>query len=67
MVKNPPVNAEDARDVGLIPGSGRSPGAGSGNPSVLTCEIPWTEGPGGLQATVGYSPWGHKEVDVLSD
>ena len=31
-VKNPPANAEDARDVGLIPGSGRSPEAGNGNP-----------------------------------
>ena len=32
MVKNPPVNTEDARDRGLIPGSGRSPGVGNGNP-----------------------------------
>ena len=32
MVKNPPANAEDIRDVGLIPGSGRSPGGRSGNP-----------------------------------
>ena len=31
MVKNPPVSAEDARDVGLIPGLGRSPGVGNGN------------------------------------
>ena len=31
-VKNLPTNAGDARDVGLIPGSGRSPGVGSGNP-----------------------------------
>ena len=28
-VKNPPVNAGDVRDVGLIPGSGRSPGVGN--------------------------------------
>ena len=28
MVKNPPANAEHARDMGLIPGSGRSPGVG---------------------------------------
>ena len=32
MVKNPPANAGDVRDMGLIPGSGRSPGGGHGNP-----------------------------------
>ena len=32
MVKNPPACAGDAGDVGLIPGSGRSPGEGSGDP-----------------------------------
>ena len=32
MVKNPPANAGDPRDVGSIPGSGRSPGEGHGNP-----------------------------------
>ena len=32
MVKNPSANAGDARDVGLIPGWGRSPGGGNGNP-----------------------------------
>ena len=32
MVKSAPANAGDVRDVGLIPGSGRSPGAGNGNP-----------------------------------
>ena len=32
MVKNPPANVGDAGDSGLIPGSGRSPGAGNGNP-----------------------------------
>ena len=32
MVKNPPANAGDARDMDLIPGSGRSPGGGNGNP-----------------------------------
>ena len=31
VVKNPPANAGDARDVGSIPGSGRSPGVGNGN------------------------------------
>ena len=37
VVKNPPANAGDARDVGLIPGSGRSPGEGSGNPLQYSC------------------------------
>ena len=32
MVKNPSANAGDTRDAGLIPGSGRSPGGGRGNP-----------------------------------
>ena len=32
VVKNLPANAVDARDVGLIPGFGRSPGEGNGNP-----------------------------------
>ena len=32
MVKNPPANAEDIRDLGSIPGLGRSPGDGNGNP-----------------------------------
>ena len=32
MVKNPPANAGDIRDTGLVPGLGRSPGGGNGNP-----------------------------------
>ena len=32
VVKNPPANAEDTGDVGSIPGLGRSPGVGNGNP-----------------------------------
>ena len=32
VVKNPPANAGDIRDVGLIPGLGRSAGGGHGNP-----------------------------------
>ena len=37
MVKNPPVNAGDARDAGSIPGLGRSLGVGSGNPLQYSC------------------------------
>ena len=37
MVKNPPANAEDATDWGSIPGWGRSPGVGNGNPLQYSC------------------------------
>ena len=37
LVKNPPASAGDARDVGSIPGSGRSPGGGNGNPLQNCC------------------------------
>ena len=37
MVKNPPTNARVTGDVGSIPGSGRSPGAGNGNPLQYSC------------------------------
>ena len=37
VVKHLPVNAGDARDLGSIPGSGRSPGEGNGNPLQYSC------------------------------
>ena len=37
VVKNPPANAGDKRDVGLIPELGRSPGGGHGNPLQYSC------------------------------
>ena len=37
MVKNLPANAGDVRNTGLIPGSGRSPGVGNGNPPEYSC------------------------------
>ena len=37
VVKNPPANAGDAGNVGLIPGSGRSPGGGNGNLLQYLC------------------------------
>jgi len=59
VVKSLSANAGDARDIGLIPGSGRCPGGGNGNhSSILAGKIPWTEEPG------GYRPWGHKESDT---
>ena len=37
MVKKLPANAVDVREVGSIPGSGRSPGGGHGNPLQYSC------------------------------
>ena len=37
MAKNPPANAGDIRDLGLIPGSGRSPGGSYGNTLQYSC------------------------------
>jgi hypothetical protein len=37
MVKNLPASAGDARGMGSIPGSGRSPGVGNGNPLQYSC------------------------------
>ena len=48
VVKNPPANAGD---VGLIPGSGRSPGEGNGNPLQYSCLENPMDG-GAWQATV---------------
>ena len=37
VVKNPPANVGDIRDMGLIPGLGRSPGGGHSNPLQYSC------------------------------
>ena len=47
-------------DVGMIPRLGRSPGGGHGNPLQYSC----LENPHGQRSLVGYSPWGHKELDT---
>ena len=50
------ASAHNAGDLGLIPGSRRSPREGNGtHSSILTWRIPWTEEPGG--------PWGCQEPD----
>ena len=47
VVKNPPANAGDAREAGLIPGSGRSPGVGNGTSLQYSClELSIVEEPG---------------------
>ena len=44
-------SAYNKGDAESIPGSGRSPGGGNGNPLQYSClEIPWTEEVGGLQS-----------------
>ena len=51
VIKNSSANVGDIRDVGLIPGLGRFPGGGLGNPlNILARRIPGTEEPGGLQS-----------------
>ena len=50
VVKNSPAKARDIRDVGLIPGLGRSSGGGHGKATIiLAWRIPWTEEPDGLE------------------
>ena len=48
------------RDLGLIPGLGRTHGGGPDNPLLCSC----LENPHGLRGLVGYSPWGCKESDL---
>ena len=54
------VSVCNTGDPGLIPGSGRSPGEGNGNPLQDSC----LENPMDRGALVGYSPWVHKESDM---
>ena len=60
MVKNLPTSEGDARDVGSVPGSGRSPGLGNGNLLHYFCHGKYR----GQRNLVGYGPWGHKESDT---
>ena len=60
VVKNPPANAGDVRDLGSIPGLGRPPGGGHGNPLQYSC----LENPHGQRSLAGYSPWGHRQSNA---
>ena len=51
---------EMAGDTGSIPGSGRSPGEENSNPIPVFC-LGWSHG---QRSLVGFSPWGHKELDT---
>ena len=49
--KEPTCQCRDIRDLGSVPGSGRSPEEGlATRSSILSWRIPWTEEPGGLQS-----------------
>ena len=50
VVENLSALAGDAADMGLVPGSERSPGEGNGKPLQYSWEISWAEEPGGLQS-----------------
>ena len=58
VVKNPPAGGSG--DVGSIPGLGRSPEAGNGNPLQCSC----LKKSHGQRSQAGYSLWGRKESDT---
>ena len=60
MIKNPSANAGGARDVCLIPGLGRCPGGGHGNP----LQHFWPGESHGYRSLAAYSPWGYKESNM---
>ena len=75
VVKNPPVNAGDARDAGSIPGSRRSPRVGNGNPvqysffffllyNIVLVPVFLPGKSHGERSLVGYSPCGLIELDM---
>ena len=53
VVKNLPANAGDVRDTGSVPGSGRSPGEGNGNPLQYSSLA-------GQRSLAGYSLYGRR-------
>ena len=53
-------SACDVGHLGSIPGLGRFPGGGHGNPLQHCC----LENPHGQKSLAGYSPWGRKESDM---
>ena len=53
-------SACNVRDLSSIPGLGRSHGGGHGNPLQYSC----LDNSHGKRSLAGYSPWGHKELDM---
>jgi len=58
VVKSPPANAREIRGMDWILGLGRAPGGGYDTPVFLPGESHEQ------RSLVGYSPWGHKELDT---
>ena len=54
-------SASNVKELGLIPGLGQSPGGGHGNP----LQYSYLENPHGQRSLEGYSPWGHKELNMI--
>ena len=62
VVKNLPASAGDITDVGSIPGLGRSPRGGNGNPLQFLPEKSY-----GQRSLAGYSPRDHNESDTIEN
>ena len=60
VVKNSTANEGTTGDSSSIPGLGRYPGRGNGNPLQYSCQKKFH----GQRSLVGYSPKGHKELDM---
>ena len=58
VVKSPPASAGDRRVAGSIPGLGRSPGEGNGNPLQFSCLE------NSMDGGAWWIPWVHKESDI---
>ena len=60
VVSDSKESACNAEDLGSIPGLERPPGGEHGN----LLHYSFLENPHGQRSLVGYSPWGHKELDM---
>ena len=58
--KESTCKAGDTGDSGSVPGLGRFPGGGNGNPLQYSCQKKFH----GQRSLVGYSPWGRKELNT---
>ena len=61
VIKNPPANAGDIRDLGLILASVRFPGGGHGNPLQYSC----LKNPYGQRSLVGGSPYSQSQTRLM--
>ena len=61
LINNPPTNAGNSRDMGLIPVSGRSSGEGNGRQLQYSC----VEDSHGQSSLVGYNPGGRHTCKTL--